>query len=323
MPTNRHRSRSRRAARALLVPGLEPHLRPRAHAARRAQRRSRDLRLPRHGARRVGLLDVPYRKLRVIPNATEPVFLDSSGAAAARAALPAVRRDARARKNLPALLEAFTLVRRAAAGCAWRWSARTAGRRARWLDRGRGRVRPVDDTELRDLYAHAEALVLPSLWGRVRAAGRRGAGHGLPASPAPPSRRCASSRARTRPTSTPRAPRRISEASCKPHACRGPSRAAAAAGTTRPRRSSTSGASSCRESQSARPGRRRHVGRGRTGDESYTVNLLRELPAAAPELAVRRLAAQPVRPPRGCAGLRAALPLDCREPVPAHPVRVS
>ena len=48
----RHGARPRRAARAVLVPGLEPHLRPRADAARRAQRRSRDLRLARDRARR-------------------------------------------------------------------------------------------------------------------------------------------------------------------------------------------------------------------------------------------------------------------------------
>ena len=39
------------------------------------------------------------------------------------------------------------------------------------------------------------------------------------------------------------------------------------------------------------------VGRARTGDEAYTINLLRELPAAAPDLRVRR---HPARPAATC-----------------------
>jgi glycosyltransferase involved in cell wall biosynthesis len=50
------------------------------------------------------------------------------------------------------------------------------------------------------------------------------------------------------------------------------------------------------------------VGRGRTGDESYTVNLLRELPAAAPELALacvlRDPSALPADVPAGVRRLR-------------------
>ena len=41
------------------------------------------------------------------------------------------------------------------------------------------------------------------------------------------------------------------------------------------------------------------VGRRRTGDESYTVNLLRELPAAAPELSFACSLRDPGRPARG------------------------
>jgi glycosyltransferase involved in cell wall biosynthesis len=47
------------------------------------------------------------------------------------------------------------------------------------------------------------------------------------------------------------------------------------------------------------------VGRGRTGDESYTVNLLRELPAAAPELALACVLRDP-------SALPADVPLDVR-----------
>ena len=113
----------------------------------------------------VGLLDVPYRKLRVIPNATEPVFSTPPGPPPLEPPYLLCVGTPEPRKNLPALLEAFTLVRR-------------AGRRVRLAlvgADGWGEVRVgstegvvafgrVDDSELRDLYAHAEALVLPSLW---------------------------------------------------------------------------------------------------------------------------------------------------------------
>jgi glycosyltransferase involved in cell wall biosynthesis len=113
----------------------------------------------------VGLLDVPYRKLRVIPNAIEPVFSSRPGPPPLDPPYLLCVGTPEPRKNLPALLEAFTLVRR-------------AGRRVRlalvgadgWGDVQVGSTEGivafgrVDDTELRDLYAHAEALVLPSLW---------------------------------------------------------------------------------------------------------------------------------------------------------------
>jgi glycosyltransferase involved in cell wall biosynthesis len=113
----------------------------------------------------VGLLEVPYRKLRVIPNAIEPVFSSRPGAAPLEPPYLLCVGTPEPRKNLPALLEAFTLVRR-------------AGRRVRlalvgadgWGDVRVGSTEGVvafgrvDDAELRDLYAHAEALVLPSLW---------------------------------------------------------------------------------------------------------------------------------------------------------------
>ena len=113
----------------------------------------------------VGLLDVPYRKLRVIPNATEPVFSSLPGPPPLEPPYLLCVGTPEPRKNLPALLEAFTLVR-------------AAGRRVRlalvgadgWGDVRVGSTEGVvafgrvDDTELRDLSAHAEALVLPSLW---------------------------------------------------------------------------------------------------------------------------------------------------------------
>ena len=113
----------------------------------------------------VGLLDVPYRKLRVIPNAIEPVFSHPPGPPPLEPPYLLCVGTPEPRKNLPALLEAFTLVRR-------------AGRRVRlalvgadgWGDVRVGSTEGVvafgrvDDSELRDLYAHAEALVLPSLW---------------------------------------------------------------------------------------------------------------------------------------------------------------
>ena len=116
----------------------------------------------------------------------------------------------------------------------------------------------VDDSELRDLYAHAEALVLPSLW----------EGFGLPVAEAlatgVPGRVLGHSGAA-------RAGRRGCDL-LRPRVARGhqrghppgahPTTADAApagrAGTTPRRRSSRSGASSCRERGSARPARRRH-----------------------------------------------------------------
>ena len=50
------------------------------------------------------------------------------------------------------------------------------------------------------------------------------------------------------------------------------------------------------------------VGRARTGDEAYTINLLRELPGAAPDLRVR--------------GHACATRATCRDDVPAHVRRI-
>jgi glycosyltransferase involved in cell wall biosynthesis len=113
----------------------------------------------------VGLLDVPYRNLRVVPNAIEPVFSAPPGPPPLERPYLLCVGTPEPRKNLPALLEAFTLVRR-------------AGRRVRlalvgadgWGDVRVGSTEGVvafgrvEDSELRDLYAHSEALVLPSLW---------------------------------------------------------------------------------------------------------------------------------------------------------------
>ena len=263
----------------------------------------------------VGLLDVPYRKLRVIPNAIEPVFSTPPGPAAARAAVPALRRHARSR--------ARTCLR-----CSRRSRSFAApGRRVRlalvgadgWGDVRVGSTEGVvafgrvDDTELRDLYAHAEALVLPSLW----------EGFGLPVaealatgtgSSARTSRPCASSQARTRPTSIPRAPRRSPRASCRRSRSRGRRRAAARAGTTPPRRSSRSGASSCRERASARPGRRRHRrARAHGRRELHGQPAARAACGRAGALA-RLLAARPRRPAGGRAGVGAAAALDVASP---------
>jgi hypothetical protein len=42
------------------------------------------------------------------------------------------------------------------------------------------------------------------------------------------------------------------------------------------------------------------VGRGRTGDETYTINLLRELPAAARDLSLACSLRDPADLPRTC-----------------------
>jgi glycosyltransferase involved in cell wall biosynthesis len=56
------------------------------------------------------------------------------------------------------------------------------------------------------------------------------------------------------------------------------------------------------------------VGRGRTGDESYTVNLLRELPAAAPELAFAASLRNPSDLPSDVPAAVRRLPLDVTSP---------
>ena len=56
------------------------------------------------------------------------------------------------------------------------------------------------------------------------------------------------------------------------------------------------------------------VGRGRTGDESYTVNLLRELPAAAPELAFAASVRNPSDLPADVPAAVRRLPLDVASP---------
>ena len=105
----------------------------------------------------------------------------------------------------------------------------------------------VDDTELRDLYAHAEALVLPSLWegfglpvAEALATGCRVACSNIPAL-----RELAGEDATY--FDPVDAPRRSPRASCTRSRSRGRRRAAARAGTTPRPRSSHSGASSCRE----------------------------------------------------------------------------
>jgi glycosyltransferase involved in cell wall biosynthesis len=56
------------------------------------------------------------------------------------------------------------------------------------------------------------------------------------------------------------------------------------------------------------------VGRGRTGDESYTVNLLRELPAAAPELSFATSLRNPSDLPDDVPGAVRRLPLNVPSP---------
>jgi glycosyltransferase involved in cell wall biosynthesis len=137
----------------------------------------------------VGLLDVPYRNVRVIPNAIERVFSLPPGPPPLEPPYLLCVGTPEPRKNLPALLEGFAQVRR-------------AGRRVRlalvgadgWGDVRVGAAEGVvtfgriDDSELRDLYAHSEALVLPSLWegfglpvGEALAAGTRVVCSDLPA----------------------------------------------------------------------------------------------------------------------------------------------
>ena len=137
----------------------------------------------------VGLLDVPHRNIRVIPNAIEPVFSQPPGPPPLEQPYLLCVGTPEPRKNLPALLDAFDLVRsagrrvRLALVGADGWGEVTMGTTEGVVAFGR-----IDDTELRDLYAHSEALVLPSLWegfglpvGEALAAGARVACSDLPA----------------------------------------------------------------------------------------------------------------------------------------------
>ena len=65
------------------------------------------------------------------------------------------------------------------------------------------------------------------------------------------------------------------------------------------------------------------VGRGRTGDESYTVNLLRELPAAAPELAFATSLRNPSDLPADVPAAVRRLALDVASPYRRIPARLS
>ena len=163
----------------------------------------------------------------------------------------------------------------------------------------------VDDTELRDLYAHAEALVLPSLW----------EGFGLPVAEAlatgcrvacsdiPALRELAGEDATYFDPSSPEA---ISEGILQ--ALTQPRPHSAPRDELGRRRGVGRRALARARAVSAQPlvlVDADTVGRGRTGDESYTVNLLRELPAAAPELALACVAARSVGAARGRAARRA------------------
>ena len=267
---------------------------------------------------------MPYRKLRVIPNAIEPVFSSPPGPAPLEPPYLLCVGTPEPRKNLPALLEAFTLVRR-------------AGRRVRlalvgadgWGDVRVGSTEGVvafgrvDDSELRDLYAHAEALVLPSLWegfglpvGEALATGCRVACSDMPAL-----RELAGEDATYFDPATPEA---ISEGILRvAHAAT----ADAAPGDELGRRRSVGRRALARApAVSAGPLvllDADTVGRGRTGDESYTVNLLRELPGGRAGALARLLAARPAETCRRTSPPSVRrLTARRREPVPAHPVRV-
>ena len=183
----------------------------------------------------VGLLDVPYRNLRVIPNAIEPVFSSPPGPAPLEPPYLLCVGTPEPRKNLPALLEAFTLVRRAGRRVRLALVAPTAGAmcasaRPRASSRSAASTTPSCATSTRMprrscCRASGRASGCPSPRRSPRAA----------ASPAPTSRRCASWPARMRPTSTPRRPRRSRRASSARSRSRARCPAAGRAGTT-PRR---------------------------------------------------------------------------------------
>ncbi len=274
----------------------------------------------------VGLLDVPYRKLRVIPNAIEPVFSSRPGPPPLEPPYLLCVGTPEPRKNLPALLEAFTLVRR-------------AGRRVRlalvgadgWGDVRVGSTEGVvafgrvDDTELRDLYAHAEALVLPSLWegfglpvAEALATGCRVACSNIPAL-----RELAGEDATYFDPS-------IARGDLRGHPARAHPAAAGAAprlelGRRRGARSSRSGASSCRE-RAARSSWSTPTPSGvaAPGDESYTDQPPARAAGRGAGLGARVLAARPRRPARRtCPPAVRRLRLDVANPYRRIPVLIS
>ena len=272
----------------------------------------------------VGLLDVPYRKLRVIPNAIGAGVLDPARARrrSSRRTCSASARPSRAR-TCPRCSRRSRSSAAPAGACGWRWSAPTAGATC-----ASARPRASSPSAASTTASCATSTRTPRR-SCCRASGRA-SGCRSPrrspraaASPAPTSRRCASSPARTRRISTPSTPEAISEGILPGAHAAAPD--AAPRDELGRRRGVGRRALARAPAVSAEPlvlVDADTVGRGRTGDESYTVNLLRELPAAAPELAFACLAARSVRPAGGRAGRRAAPAARRREPLPAHPVRV-
>ena len=210
------------------------------------------------------------------PPPLEPPYLLFVGTPEPRKNLPAPARGVHARCARAGRRERLVLV--GADG----WGDVASARREGVVAFGR-----VDDAELRDLYAHAEALAYPSLWegfglsrGEALAAGCRVVVLRHPGA----ARARGRGRRRTSIRSSLAVDRRGHPARALD--ARGRRRAAARPGTT-PRASARRALARARRvsDAAARPGRRRHRRPRPHGRRELHVNLLRELPGVAPDLA--------------------------------------
>ena len=258
-----------------------------------------------------GLLGVPESRLRVVPNGVDALFSEPAGAPPVEGPYILFVGTPEPRKNLPRLLgRRRELAGRGTSGAPRARRRRRLGRRraAARGSRRAARPRPGRDAA-RPLRPRRGCAAYPSLWeGFGLVAGEAlAAGCPLVCADVPALREVAGSRRRrtaTRSRST-RSPTRCRAALDGPR----PSPRRPFTWESAARALSTSGGSS-RERPPLVLVDADTIGRARTGDEAYTVDLLRELPGAAPDL----------RSPARCA-TRRRCPTTCRRGAPARAAR--
>ena len=263
----RDRPRSRRPARAGVVPGVEPQLRPPPHAARDPARRSGRVRVARDRARRVRSARRPRVPGARGPQRDRRAVLGAGGRRRRRRPLHPVRRNARASQEPRTARRGDHAARRRGPPRASRArGSRRLGRLSSFPARARIiRLGRVDDATLRDLYAHARCVAYPSLWEGFGLVAGEALATGCPVvcSDIPALREVAGADAVY---CDPGSVESIADALAHARSTeRGPRRAARSRGRPRRDRSSRCGGSSPREHAEARARRRRHRRQGTDG----------------------------------------------------------
>ncbi len=321
----RDRPRSRRPARAGLVPGVEPH----ATAASSCRARSGSpigscACRTRPRATCPVCSASPSPGVRVVPNGIDDAVLGAGGAAPVDGPYILFVGTPEPRKNLARLVAAVMRLvdegrpERLVLAGADGWGGVELPARARIVQLGR-----VDDSTLRDLYAHARCVAYPSLWEGFGLVAGEALATGCPVvcSDIPALREVAGTDA----------------AYCDPTSVESIAdalRTALDGERPAPRRALTWEAAAQvarRGVAGARPVSRRKlvlvdadtVGRARTGDEAYTINLLRELPVRGAGHHVRGKPPRPRRDARRRPAVGSQAGAPGRVSVPAHPVRAS